>query len=56
VKQFGQAAFAEAGLDLAEHLEPVEALKHPAELAYSAVNPFPIQEKLGGELTKASRI
>ena len=47
LQQFAQAAFAVAGLDLAEHLESVEALKRPADLSYSAMNPSLIQEKLG---------
>jgi len=45
--QFAQAAFAVAGLDLAEHLESVEVLKRPADLAYSAMNPYRIEAKLG---------
>ena len=47
LQQFAQAAFAVAGLDLAEHLESVEALKRPADLAYSAMNPCRIQAELG---------
>lgn len=47
LQQFAQAAFAVAGLDLAEHLESVEALKRPADLAYSAMNPCRIPEELG---------
>jgi GDPmannose 4,6-dehydratase len=47
LEQFALAAFAEAGLELAEHLESVEALKRPADLAYSAMNPSRIQEELG---------
>lgn len=47
LQQFAQAAFAVAGLDLAEHLESVEALKRPADLVYSAMNPCRIQAELG---------
>jgi GDPmannose 4,6-dehydratase len=47
LQQFAQAAFAVAGLDLAEHLESVEALKRPADLAYSAMNPCRVKEELG---------
>jgi GDPmannose 4,6-dehydratase len=45
--QFAQTAFSVAGLDLAEHLESVEALKRPADLAYSAMNPCLIEAELG---------
>jgi GDPmannose 4,6-dehydratase len=44
---FAQAAFTVAGVDLAAHLESVESLKRPADLAYSAMNPCRIQEELG---------
>jgi len=47
LRQFAQEAFAAAGLDLADHLESVEALKRPADLAYSSINPARIQEQLG---------
>jgi GDPmannose 4,6-dehydratase len=47
LRDFAQAAFAMADLDLADHLESVEALKRPADLAYSAMNPARIAEQLG---------
>jgi len=47
LQQFAQATFAVAGLDLAEHLESIEALKRPADLAYSAMNPCRIEAELG---------
>ena len=47
LRQFAQAAFVVAGLELAEHLESVEALKRPADLVYSAMNPCRIQAELG---------
>ena len=47
LRDFAQAAFAVADLDLAEHLESVEALKRPADLAYSAMNPARISTQLG---------
>jgi GDPmannose 4,6-dehydratase len=47
LRAFAQAAFAEAGLDLADHLESVEALKRPADLAYSAMDPSRIAAELG---------
>jgi GDPmannose 4,6-dehydratase len=49
LRLFAQEAFAAAGLDLADHLESVDALKRPADLAYSAMNPGRIQQKLGWE-------
>lgn len=39
LKQFAHEAFAVADLDLADHLESVEALNRPAGLNYSAINP-----------------
>lgn len=39
LRQFVQEAFAVADLDLADHLESVEALKRPADLNFSAMNP-----------------
>jgi GDPmannose 4,6-dehydratase len=47
LRQFAQEAFAVAELDLAEHLESVEALKRPADLNFSAINPCRIQDELG---------
>ncbi|MEX0778085.1 MAG: GDP-mannose 4,6-dehydratase, partial [Balneolales bacterium] len=47
LRQFAQAAFAAADLDMAEHLESVEALKRPADLEYSAMNPRRIKADLG---------
>lgn len=47
LRAFAQAAFAEADLDLADHLESVEALKRPADLAYSAMDPSRIASELG---------
>jgi GDPmannose 4,6-dehydratase len=47
LRAFAQAAFAAADLDLADHLESVEALKRPADLAYSAMDPSRIAAQLG---------
>jgi GDPmannose 4,6-dehydratase len=47
LRDFASAAFAAADLDMAEHLESVEALKRPADLTYSAMNPTRIKEQLG---------
>ena len=47
LRQFAHEAFAVAGLDLNYHLESVEALKRPADLAYSAMNPARIKAHLG---------
>jgi len=47
LRDFAQAAFAAADLDLADHLESVESLKRPADLAYSALDPIRISTKLG---------
>jgi GDPmannose 4,6-dehydratase len=44
---FAQSAFAEADLDMADHLETLEALKRPADLAYSAMDPSRIAAELG---------
>jgi GDPmannose 4,6-dehydratase len=46
LRQFAQEAFAVADLDLADHLESVDALKRPADLNYSAMNPRRIKEEL----------
>jgi GDPmannose 4,6-dehydratase len=46
LRQFAQAAFAAADLDLADHLVSVEALKRPADIAYSAMNPAKIATQL----------
>lgn len=47
LKQFAQEVFAIAGLDLADHLESVEALKRPADLNYLAIDPKRITDELG---------
>jgi len=47
LRQFAQAAFAAAELDMAQHLESVEALKRPADLAFSALDPSGIERELG---------
>jgi GDPmannose 4,6-dehydratase len=47
LRHFAQEAFAAADLDMAEHLESVEALKRPADLAYSAMDPSRIDKDLG---------
>lgn len=47
LRDFAQAAFAEADLDLADHLVSLEALKRPADLAYSAMDPSRIAAQLG---------
>ena len=47
LRDFAQAAFAAADLDLANHLESVEALMRPADLTYSAMNPARIAAQLG---------
>ena len=47
LRDFAQAAFAAADLDLADHLESVESLKRPADLAYSAMDPSRIAAELG---------
>jgi len=52
LRAFAQAAFAQADLEMADHLESVEALKRPADLAYSAMNPSRISNDLGWQTTK----
>jgi GDPmannose 4,6-dehydratase len=47
LREFAKAAFEAAELDIAEHLESVEALKRPSDLAYSALDPSLIAAKLG---------
>jgi len=47
LRQFAQEAFAAAGLDLADHLESVDALKRPADLSFSAMSPRRAEEDLG---------
>jgi nucleoside-diphosphate-sugar epimerase len=47
LRKFAQAAFAVADLDMAQHLDSVEALKRPADLAYSAIDPSCIELGLG---------
>jgi GDPmannose 4,6-dehydratase len=55
LRQFAQESFAAAGLDLADHLESLDALKRPADLSYLAMNPSHIQEKLGWETKRPNR-
>ena len=47
LRQFAQAAFVAADLDMAQHLDSVEAFKRPADLAYSAMDPSCIEADLG---------
>jgi GDPmannose 4,6-dehydratase len=47
LRDFAQAAFAAADLDLSNHLESVEALMRPADLTYSAMDPGRIAVRLG---------
>jgi GDPmannose 4,6-dehydratase len=47
LRQFVQEAFTAAELDIAEHLESIEALKRPADLNFSAMDPTRIQTELG---------
>jgi GDPmannose 4,6-dehydratase len=47
LRQFVQEAFAMADLELSDHLESVEALKRPADLSFSRMNPSRIEEELG---------
>jgi GDPmannose 4,6-dehydratase len=47
LRDFAQAAFAAADLDLENHLESVEALMRPADLTYSAMKPARIAAELG---------
>lgn len=47
LRQFVQEAFTAAELDIAEHLESVDALKRPADLNFSAMEPTRIQVELG---------
>jgi len=47
LEQFAHVAFAVAELEMAEHLESVEALKRPADLVYSAMDPSRIEADLG---------
>lgn len=46
LRDFAQAAFSVAGLEMADYLESVEALKRPADLTYSAMNPSRISAEL----------
>ena len=55
LRQFAHEAFAVAGLDLNYHLESVEALKRPADLAYSAMNPARIEADLGWKSQRTVR-
>ncbi|MFM9102073.1 MAG: GDP-mannose 4,6-dehydratase, partial [Cyanobium sp.] len=47
LRDFAQTAFSVADLDMADHLESVESLKRPADLAYSAMDPARIATSLG---------
>lgn len=47
LRQFAEAAFDLAELDINLHLESVNALKRPTDLAYSAMNPCLINVDLG---------
>jgi GDPmannose 4,6-dehydratase len=47
LRDFAQASFAQADLDLANHLESVESLLRPADLTYSAMQPSRIADRLG---------
>ncbi len=47
LRQFALEAFSAADLDLADHLESLDALKRPADLAYSAMDPSRIEVDLG---------
>ena len=47
LRQFAQEAFAAANLDMTEHLESLEALKRPSDLAYSAMDPSNIKGNIG---------
>ena len=55
LRQFAQAAFNAAGLDLGDHLESVEGLRRPADLAYSAMNPTEISQALGWKSKRTIR-
>jgi GDPmannose 4,6-dehydratase len=52
LKHFAEEAFAVAGLDIASHLQSVDSLKRPADLAYSAMNPSRIAVHLGWKSTR----
>jgi GDPmannose 4,6-dehydratase len=47
LRDFAQAAFAAADLNMTNHLESVDALKRPADLSYSAIDPSRIENSLG---------
>lgn len=47
LRQFVREAFEASQLDIAEHLESIEALKRPADLNFSAMDPTRIQVELG---------
>lgn len=47
LKQFVELAFTAAGLDIANHLESLDAYKRPADLSYSAMDPSLINSELG---------
>jgi GDPmannose 4,6-dehydratase len=55
LRQFAQAAFNAAGLDLGDHLESVEGLRRPADLVYSAMNPTEISQALGWKSKRTIR-
>lgn len=47
LRQFAHEAFQAANLDIPQHLESVEALKRPADLLYSSMDPTLIHAELG---------
>ena len=55
LKQFVEDAFEVAGLTAENHLETLEALKRPADLQYSAMNPKRIKNELGWSSTRSTK-
>ena len=47
LREFAQAVFIAADLEIAEYLESVETLKRPGNLAYPALHPNRIEADLG---------
>ena len=47
LREFIEAAFAEVGLDWSSHVECVESLRRPSDIAYSSGNPEKAQRALG---------
>jgi GDPmannose 4,6-dehydratase len=47
LRQFAQLAFAVAGLDISDHLESLDSLMRPSDLAYSSMDPSLIFQRLG---------